>query len=88
MPDTVTYGFGKLAARLKLPITFHGLRHAHASLLLQRGVSLKIVSERLGHSSVAITGEVYSHVAPGMGKAAAQDFDRAIREMTAIPQGR
>lgn len=43
-------------------ITFHGLRHTHASLLLRRGVAINYVSERLGHSSVAITQKVYAHL--------------------------
>lgn len=77
-PDTVTRAFGKLAKRLGLAISLHDLRHAHASLLLQQGVPLKIVSERLGHSSIVITGDVYSHVTPGLDKTAAQEFDRAM----------
>ncbi len=44
--------------------TFHGLRHTHASLMVSRGMSLKAVSQRLGHSSVEITLSVYSHVMP------------------------
>src|SRR5262249_16805017 len=43
-------------------ITFHGLRHTCATLLLQDGVHAKVVSERLGHSSVAITLDIYAHV--------------------------
>ncbi|AVI94070.1 Integrase [Oenococcus oeni] len=43
-------------------VTFHALRHSHASYLLSKGVSIQYVSERLGHSSVAITENVYSHL--------------------------
>ena len=43
---------------------FHDLRHTHASLVLAAGVHLKVVSERLGHSSVGITGDLHSHVLP------------------------
>jgi integrase len=50
-------------------ITFHNLRHTHATLLLKRGVHPKIVSERLGHKSVKITLDTYSHLLPDM-----QDF--------------
>ncbi len=53
----------------------HDLRHTHATLLLQQGVHPKIVSERLGHSSV---GDLYSHMVPGMQAAAAYEIDRAI----------
>lgn len=42
--------------------TFHGLRHTHATLLLQQGVNPKIVQERLGHSSIKVTMDTYSHV--------------------------
>ena len=45
-------------------LRFHDLRHAHASLMLQQGTHPKIVSERLGHSGVGITLNLYSHVTP------------------------
>lgn len=44
------------------PVTLHGLRHTHATLLLLAGVPLKVVSERLGHSSIQITADTYQHV--------------------------
>ena len=50
---------------------FHDLRRTCATLPLTRGVHPKIVSEMLGHSSVSITLDVYSHVIPGLGDAAA-----------------
>ncbi len=43
-------------------IGLHGLRHTHATMLLEAGVPLKVVSERLGHSSIAITADTYQHV--------------------------
>ena len=46
--------------------SFHGLRHTHATLLLQQGVNPKIVQERLGHSSIKVTMDTYSHVLPDM----------------------
>ena len=46
--------------------TFHGLRHTHATLLLKQGVNPKIVQERLGHSSIKVTMDTYSHVLPDM----------------------
>ena len=57
---------------------FHDLRHAHASLLLRQGVHPKIVSERLGHSTVGVTLDVYSHVTPNLQAEAAKDFDRVL----------
>ncbi len=56
-------------------IRLHDLRHTHATLLLSAGVHPKIVSERLGHSSIKITLDTYSHVLPGLQEAAAQRFD-------------
>jgi integrase len=66
-PDSLSRQFVKLAAAAGLPpIRLHDLRHSHASLLLASGVNPKVASERLGHHSVALTLDVYSHVVPGM----------------------
>jgi integrase len=59
-------------------IRFHDLRHTCATLLLSRGVNPKVVSEMLGHSSVAITLDIYSHVTPHMQQAAADVMDAAL----------
>ena len=55
--------------------TFHDLRHTHATTLLQERVPLKVVSQRLGHSSVVITLLIYAHVMPGDDEAAAAAID-------------
>lgn len=55
-------------------IPLHGLRHTHATLLMQLGESPKVVQERLGHASISITMDLYSHVAPSMQRAAADRF--------------
>ena len=47
-------------------LRIHDLRHAHATLMLGQGVHPKVVSERLGHASVNITLDTYSHVLPGL----------------------
>ena len=52
-------------------IRLHDLRHTHATLALQAGVHPKVVQERLGHSSISITLDLYSHVVPGMQEEAA-----------------
>ncbi|MDO8490730.1 MAG: tyrosine-type recombinase/integrase, partial [Dehalococcoidia bacterium] len=59
-------------------IRLHDARHTHASLLLKQGVHPKIVQERLGHASIQITLDTYSHVAPGMQEAAALRFDEML----------
>ena len=58
----------------------HDLRHAHATLMLGQGVHPKVVSERLGHASVNITLDTYSHVLPGLQEAAALALDTILTE--------
>jgi integrase len=60
------------------PMPFHSARHTAATLLLSRGVHPKIVSEMLGHSTVAITLDVYSHVTPAMNREAARVMDELL----------
>jgi integrase len=68
-----------LLRRSGLPdVRFHDLRHTCATLLLTKGVHPKIVSEMLGHSSIAITLDTHSHVIPGMGDAAARAMEDAL----------
>jgi len=59
-------------------IRLHDARHTHASLMLKQGVHPKIVQERLGHSTIAITLDKYSHVMPGLQEAAATRFDDVL----------
>jgi len=64
-PDTITSWFPSFLESCGLPrLNFHGLRHTHASLLLAAGVDISVVSRRLGHSSIRITYDVYSHLLP------------------------
>ena len=57
-------------------VRFHDLRHAHATQLLMAGVHPKIVSERLGHSTISITMDTYSHVLPGLQEEAVEKLDQ------------
>ena len=59
-------------------VTFHDLRHTHATHLLEQNIHPKIVSERLGHSTIALTMNTYSHVMPNMQEEAANVTDRII----------
>jgi integrase len=80
-PNSLTHEFVRLSAKASgLPrIRFHDLRHTHATQLLSSGVHPKVAQERLGHSSVGITLDLYSHVLPGMQEDAAAKVDAAIR---------
>ena len=80
-PHVLSQTFERVLADAGLPrIRLHDLRHTHATLLLKAGVPLKVVSERLGHSSPAFTMAVYQHVLPGMQRDAAHIFARLIDE--------
>jgi integrase len=71
--------FAKIIKQTELrPIKFHGLRHTCASLLLQAGQPIHVVSERLGHSQVTMTLEVYAHVLPNMQQAAADRLNAIL----------
>jgi len=59
-------------------IRLHDARHTHASLMLKAGIHPKVVQERLGHASIQITLDTYSHVAPGLQEAAAAQFDKLV----------
>jgi integrase len=79
-PASVSQAFRRTVHRVGLEgLRFHDLRHTHASLMLSEGVHLKVVSERLGHSSVAITGDIYSHVQPSVQREAVERFGVAWR---------
>lgn len=72
----VVRAFKAILIRAELPdIAFHALRHTAATLLLLQGTHPKIVQERLGHSTIAMTLDIYSHSIPSMGRAAADQLD-------------
>jgi Site-specific recombinase XerD len=60
------------------PRSFHTLRHTHATILLSAGVHAKIVQERLGHAKISTTLDTYSHLVPGMQKAAVDIFNNIV----------
>jgi len=77
--ELVTRSFKPLLRRAGLPnIRFHDLRHTCATLLLSKDVHAKFVQELLGHATISITLDTYSHVLPGMGDAAASAMDSAL----------
>ena len=79
-PDTITRAWSILAKKCGISASrLHDARHSHASLMLKAGVHPRIVQERLGHSTIAITLDVYSHVSPGLQEAAAKQFDDVLQ---------
>jgi integrase len=78
-PDSLTHAFARMAKTAGQPkVRLHDLRHAFATTLLVGSVHPKVVSEALGHSSVAFTMDVYSHVLPTMGEQVAAAIESAI----------
>ena len=61
-------------------VTFHDLRHSHATQLLEQNIHPKIVSERLGHSTIALTMDTYSHVLPSMQESAISVMDQVFNK--------
>lgn len=80
-PDTLTFRFASFMKEHKaLPkVRFHDLRHTHATQLLSSGIHPKIAQERLGHSSIAVTLDTYSHVTDNMQNDAATKLDNVFR---------
>ncbi len=78
-PDYIPKAFKKLLREAGLPeISFHDLRHTHASMLLLAGENPKVVQERLGHSSIQVTLDTYSHLMPSMQKSAAEKAEGQV----------
>jgi integrase len=81
LPNSLTNDFHYMMTRVKdLPrVRFHDLRHSHATQLLLEGVHPKIAQERLGHSTITTTLDLYSHVTDTMQVDAAERLDAAWR---------
>ena len=75
----ISHTFASVMRKAGLPyMPLNGLRHSHATLLLQAGTHPRVVMERLGHSSIRVTLDTYSHVVGGLQELAAQKFDDFI----------
>jgi integrase len=78
--EQITRAFAKFIRKTDLPqIRFHDLRHTHATNLMKAGTHPLVVSKRLGHSTIGITMDTYSHVTPVMQEDAAQRIDAMMR---------
>jgi integrase len=79
-PRSLTHAFVKLIRKHKLRrVRLHDLRHSHATHMLAAGIHPKVAQERLGHSSVSITLDIYSSVLPGLQTEAADRVDATLR---------
>jgi integrase len=80
-PNNLSQSFATFAEKVGYPaVRLHDLRHGHATLMLWKGVHPKVVSERLGHSSIGITLDTYSHVIPSLQAEAASVLDQILGE--------
>ena len=78
-PKRFSAKFNEFLKKNDLPmIRFHDLRHSHASLLVKIGVQPKVISERLGHSNIGITMDLYSHLYENADREVADMFDKII----------
>jgi integrase len=79
--------FERHARRAGLPrIRLHDLRRSYASAALAAGVPAKVISERLGHATIAVTMDIYSHVLPGLDREAADSVARLILGGSTLPE--
>jgi integrase len=84
-PDMISKDFCKIVRKSGLPhLTLHGLRHAFATISLTAGVDLKTTSEMLGHSSIAITADIYAHVLPQVQQAAAAAVGQLLKRNSEV----
>uniref|UniRef100_A0A7U4DLV7 Integrase family protein n=1 Tax=Geobacillus sp. (strain Y4.1MC1) TaxID=581103 RepID=A0A7U4DLV7_GEOS0 len=85
-PRNLLRQFYRLIEEANVPrISFHDLRHTHATILMQQGENPKVVSERLGHSRVGITLDLYSHVSDDLQEQAAEKFENALLKQSQNP---
>ena len=86
MPFSTSRSFSRLVAAHGMPhMTFHGLRHLYASLLLNAGVPMAVVSKILGHSSIQLTVNTYGHLLDDAAMEAAQLGEAYLARGRAIP---
>jgi integrase len=79
-PDNLSRDWRRVCASKKLPrVSFHSLRHSHASMLIASGVDILAVSRRLGHSKASITLDTYGHMYRGADAAAAKAIEGVLK---------
>lgn len=83
-PQALTHRFSDISKEMGIKVRFHDLRHTHATMLLIAGVNIKVVQERLGHSNIGITLDVYSHITKELEEASIDKFNLALKEDFAL----
>jgi integrase len=79
-PSNLLKTFKKDTENIGLPkLRFHDLRHTHATMLIEQDINPKIIQERLGHSRIGITLDIYSHVLPSMQQQVAEKLDKMVK---------
>ena len=78
--DSMKYPSSKIRKQLHIPFCFHAFRHTHASILIEQGLPIKVVSERLGHANTNITWDFYVKVTSGMETKAVTTFESYIKD--------
>ena len=89
-PEEITKAFSRFVRTVKgvRPLTLHALRHTQATFLLGKNVHPKVVSERLGHATVSITLDTYSHVLPNLQAEAAEKLEEMLAPRASDRQGK
>jgi len=84
----MTRRFKALAREAGFPkIRFHDLRHTHATMLLKQGIHPKIVQERLGHQTIGITMDTYTHVIKGLQREAVEKMNEYLKNKNGHQMG-
>jgi integrase len=80
-PNALSQEWKEQVRKLGLTVTFHSLRHTHASQLIAKGVDILTISRRLGHSKPTVTLDTYGHMFPNTDDRAAEIMEAALRAM-------
>ncbi len=80
--STLFNAFSKILKQASIPkLSIHSLRHTHAVLMLESGASMKFIQERLGHGSITITSDVYSHISDKINQDTLKDYEEYLNKI-------
>jgi integrase len=78
LPNTITHAFAKISRKAGLDIRFHDLRHTHVSRLIKLGVDSKHIADRVGHSTISTTMDIYGHLFSESQREVAMKFELGL----------